>query len=482
MQHNEERKVLGFSSLVEMGERYVFYMIQTLLVFYLIHQLHLSQVESATLAGTVFGLVYISALIGGCIADRLLGFYMAIFVGSVVMIFGAWLMTGVHSKDTLFFGLAFVSISSGLIKSNISSLIGEFYDRAKATEGERDFGFNIFYVGMNLGIVAATFLASYLSHRYGFATTFYSCLGVSIFVFGIVILGFFALKQYCFQKRITLSTVCMTALLMSGYIAFVFCVLKYAAVANFTFLLIASACITLLLLSAKNKQGHRALVATIFFLLSTLYWSLYMQLFISLILFIHYCVTHYFLGIPVNTSQFVSFESVFLLILGVVMGKVWLWLSRKNKPVHDIDKFNVSFILIGCMFLLFYFAIQLTPGTEKIGAWVIILGTFLMAISELALSAIGLSMVTKLAPTGYVSSYIGIWLVTLGFGGKLAGQLSSFIPVSHHVLSSKIAMSHGLLGFIGLSFVGAVSCFLLRKFVLHKTNVIAEIRLQSIGY
>ena len=91
-------------------------------------------------------------------------------------------------------------------------------------------------------------------------------------------------------------------------------------------------------------------------------------------------------------------------------------------------------------------------------------------------------MMTKLAPTGYVSSYIGIWLVTLGFGGKLAGQLSSFIPVSHHVLSSKIAMSHGLLGFIGLSFVGAVSCFLLRKFVLHKTNVIAEIRLQSIGY
>ena len=134
MQYNEQRKILGFSSLVEMGERYVFYMIQTLLVFYLIHQLHLSHAESAKLAGTVFGLVYISALIGGCIADRLLGFYVAIFVGSVIMIFGAWLMTGVHSKDTLFFGLAFISISSGLIKSNISSLIGNFLNVEKQRE------------------------------------------------------------------------------------------------------------------------------------------------------------------------------------------------------------------------------------------------------------------------------------------------------------------------------------------------------------
>src|SRR3990167_6478896 len=147
---NEQRKILSACSLIEMGERYIFYTIQSLLIFYLIDQLHLAHALSAKLAGTVFGMVYISALLGGYIAERLLTYYRAVFIGSVILILGAFMMTSVNSEHTLFVGLALISIGSGLVKSNVASFIGRFYDRVKAPESQRDFGFNIFYIGINL--------------------------------------------------------------------------------------------------------------------------------------------------------------------------------------------------------------------------------------------------------------------------------------------------------------------------------------------
>lgn len=460
---NEEKKVLAISSFIEMGERYVFYTIQSLLVLYLIDQLYLPHDESAKLAGTVFGMVYISALLGGYIAERLLNYYTAILLGSVILIVGCFMMTSVHSKNTLFIGLALISISSGLIKSNVSALIGKFYDRVQSTESQRDFGFNIFYMGINTGILFATFFAVYLRDQFGFGPTFYISTGVALLIAFITTIGFFLLKKENSNNFPTLKNCFYSALLIAFYVGFVIYLLKHSGVADMAFIFAAMACAMIMIISAKKGQIRRVIASTIFFLLSILYWSLYMQLFISLLLFLHYCVQHHFIGIPINTSQFVSVESIFVIVMGVGIGKLWIYFENKNKPVHDIDKFNLSFLLIGIMFLIFYTAIALSADASKVSAIAIIVGVFFMAVSELALSAIGLSMVTKIAPKGYVSIYMGVWLVTIGLGSKLAGQMSSYIMVNKNIALSKIAMSHGLLWFMGLSVVGMMISFLTRK-------------------
>ncbi|OGT41853.1 MAG: hypothetical protein A3F13_03740 [Gammaproteobacteria bacterium RIFCSPHIGHO2_12_FULL_40_19] len=468
---NEQRKILSACSLIEMGERYIFYTIQSLLIFYLIDQLHLAHAVGAKLAGTVFGMVYISALLGGYIAERLLSYYLAVFIGSLILIFGCWTMTSVHSENMLFVGLAFISISSGLIKSNVSSFIGKFYDHVHARESERDFGFNIFYMGINAGIAAATFFAIYLRHQYGFGGAFYVSLMVAILVSLVATVGFKFLKNHQTQHNLTLKSVCYTAILISSYIAFVIYLLKNPHMAAMMFVVVAVICAVILFISARNKQHYRVIASLIFFVLSTLYWCLYMQLFISLLLFIHYCVQHAFLGVPINTSQFVTVESIFVLLLGVVMGKLWIYFENKNKLVRDIDKFNISFLFIGTMFLLLYLAIMFSAPGAKIPAWPLLVGVFFMGASELSLSAIGLSMVTKIAPKGYVSLYMGIWLVTIGFGSKLAGQVSSYITVNQNIVLSKQAMSHGLLWFMGLSAAGMMVSFILRKPAILNENL-----------
>ncbi len=170
----DQTKVLFVGSMTEFGERYSYYIIQSLLIFFLIQRFGISQAESSTLVGTVLGVVYISAIVGGYIADKLINHYVAAFLGSILMVSGSILLALSTGQDGLFIGLAFIAISTGLIKSNISSFIGEFYDKSKLSESHRDFGFSIFYVGINLGSFFATLFASYLKDTYGFAAPFYS--------------------------------------------------------------------------------------------------------------------------------------------------------------------------------------------------------------------------------------------------------------------------------------------------------------------
>jgi POT family proton-dependent oligopeptide transporter len=466
----QERKILAMGCFTEMGERYVFYTLQSLLIFYLIDHLHLSHMSSAKLAGTVFGMVYISALLGGYIAESLLSYYYATLIGTIVLTLGSWIMVSAYTENTLFIGLAFISIGSGLIKSNISSFIGKFYDKVKARESQRDFGFSIFYMGINAGIIFATYFAMNLRDRYGFNGAFYTSIMVSFLVFLITVIGYFLSRKYQNNKKISIKSLFLSFLCIAGYIGFIVYLLKNPYFANATFTLVSALCVLIMIISAKSGQMHRSIAAMIFFILSTLYWSLYMQLFISLLLFLHYCVIHQVMGFSVNASQFVTIESFSVLLFGFFIGKIWIYFEKKNKPIHDIDKFSLSFLLIGAMYVVIYLAIDLSPAAERIAAWPIIISVFFMGASELTLSAIGLSMVTKIAPKGYVSIYMGIWLVTIGLGSKLAGEISSYIPVNSDILTSKISTSHGLLWLIALSCAGVVFALLVRKSTIKMTS------------
>ncbi|WHN66289.1 peptide MFS transporter [Cysteiniphilum sp. QT6929] len=460
--------VLTIASLTEFGERYSYYVIQSLLIFFLIHKFNLPEAKGASLVGTVLSMVYISALVGGYIADKLISYYRAATLGVAFMIAGSLVLAVASSENLLFLGLSFISISTGLIKSNISSFIGRFYDKTNATEGQRDFGFNIFYVGINLGGFAALFVASYLSETYGFAAPFYSSLIVSILVLINLIVGFFILAKHIKEVKINLAIVAKTILILAVYFVVVFLVLKNPIIANVAITVAGLGCFIVMLVSAQKKYWRNVIVAFIFFALSILYWALFFQIFISVLLFISKGVNNNLLGWHILDSQFLSFESVGVLIFGFFMGKLWLSLERKGKSVQDIDKFNIGFILLAVVFLIIWIGIQLTPKGQGVPAIYMIVAFLIMAISELSLSAIGLSLITKLAPPNYVSLYMGIWLVTLGIGGKLAGVIAQWAPVTGDIHSIKTGMSEGLQLFIVLTIVGALLCLVLRRFVIAK--------------
>ncbi|AJI56856.1 major Facilitator Superfamily protein [Francisella philomiragia] len=214
----EEKKVLAITSLAEFAERYGYYIIQSLLIFYLIDKFQISQDLSASLVGTTLSMVYISAILGGFIAERYLGYYRAGLLGSLFMLSGFFILAYSTSQSMLYLGLSFISVSTGLIKSNMSAFIGRFYDKSSLNDSKRDFGFNIFYMGINLGSFGALFIASWLKDNYGYGAPFYSSMAVSAFMLCLLLVGFKFLNKHIIEFKLTLSVTLKVTLLLIVYI------------------------------------------------------------------------------------------------------------------------------------------------------------------------------------------------------------------------------------------------------------------------
>lgn len=468
----DQRKVLFFTSFTEFGERYSYYVIQALLIFFLLDRFHISQSDGASLVGTALGMIYISAIVGGFIADKLIGYYRAAIIGSLLMIAGSFILSISHTENLLFVGLAFISISTGLIKSNMSSFLGKFYDKSHLSNSHRDFGFNIFYVGINFGSLFALFFASLLKDHFGFAMPFYSSVAVTSLMFVTLFVGTFKLRVYMDEQVISFIVAMKTVGVICSYISLVVITLKNPQIATIAIFIACILCCSILFRSAQGKYWKNASIATLFFTLSILYWSLFFQQFISILLFIDKTVSHQFLGFTLATSQFLLIESLSVVILGSFMGKFWLYRGKVGKPVHDIDKFNLGFVLIGIMFLFLYIITKFSSPAVKVPAIDLVIALVIIAVSELSLSAIGLSMVTKVAPKGYVSLYMGIWLVTLGVGGKIAGYLSSHVIITDNIATSKASIASSFMTFFILAVFGSILCYRLRKKLRHVSKTL----------
>ncbi|MED7818564.1 MULTISPECIES: peptide MFS transporter [unclassified Francisella] len=458
----EEKKVLAITSLAEFAERYGYYIIQSLLIFYLIDKFQISQHLSASLVGTTLSMVYISAILGGFLAERYLGYYRAGLLGSLFMVSGFFILAYSSSQNLLYLGLSFISVSTGLIKSNMSAFIGRFYDQSSLNDSKRDFGFNIFYMGINLGSFSALFIASLLKDNYGFGAPFYSSMIVSACMLCMLVVGFKFLNKHIIDFKLTLSVTIKVALLLGVYIVALFYIFEQPIIANFSIIIALVGSIVILILSIKKSSIKKVIVAGIFFALSIIYWGLYFQMFISLLLFTQYSVDNSLL----NPSQFLSIEALSVLFFASILGKFWIYLDKRGSRIEDVDKFNIAFVLMIVTFLIILVSILASSQGVKVAEYGIIFGYIILGISELSLSAIGLSMITKIAPKGFVALYMGIWLVTLGIGGKLGGFIASFFYIAENDLSlAKTNMCDGLDTFIVLAVLTSLSILLLRKFV-----------------
>lgn len=464
----DQSKVLFFSSFTEFGERYSYYIIQAILIFLLMDKFHITESNSSSLVGTALGMIYISAIIGGYIADKLIGYYRAAFIGSILMSIGSLLLAISHTENSLFIGLAFISISTGLIKSNMASFIGDFYDKSKLSESHRDFGFSIFYVGINAGQIFSLFLASSLKDKFGYAVPFYTSLFVLLFVIANLLIGFKKLGFYINSEKNVKNAYVKSLIIIMAYIGLVIITLRSPIMADLVIFIAIALCVFILIKSAQGNHSGKVKIVSTFFAIAILYWIIYMQLYISILVFMDKTVSHNVFGFNLTSSQFLAVESLIVVSIGSLMGKMWLYFGRIGKPIHDIDKFKIGFIFLAISYAAIYIGTIFSGIGDKVSPVFIIIGLFLFAISELSLSAMGLSMITKNAPDGYVSLYMGIWLVTIGVGAKIAGFFSSFIDITDNVAQSKSNMSHALIVFSGVCVLGIFICYVAKHLIINK--------------
>jgi len=405
---------------------------------------------AAAIYGMYTALVYIMALPGGWVADNIWGQRKAVFVGGCVIALGHFTMA-LGTDWSFFLGLAFIIGGTGLLKPNVSTVVGELYPEGGA---RRDAGFSVFYMGINLGAWLGPFVTGFLGENYNWHWGF-GAAGVGM-VLGLI------------QYRRGEKHLGSAGLLKTGEAAEVIAVRSrrffggffavVAAVAGFG-LLVSNGIIPLTLPQIAAYLGYSALamVALYFsyvwlfgghtpeenkrmgvifwlFILIAIFWSGFEQAGSSLNLFGLSLTDREVFGRVMPASFLQSINPMFIILLAPVFGSLWVWLEKRNADPSIPVKAGLGLLGLGMgFFVLSWGAANASPDNLVSPAWLVVT-YFLHTCGELAISPIGLSAITKLSPERRVGQMMGIWFVgaALGnlFAGLVAGQLETLAPFS----------------------------------------------------
>jgi POT family proton-dependent oligopeptide transporter len=386
----------------EMWERFSYYGMRAFLILYMVAPvdsggLGFADADAASIYGTYTGSVWGAAILGGLVADRLIGHYRSVLVGGIFIALGHF--TLVFKALSFFYaGLAFIVIGTGLLKPNISTLVGSLYEQG---DNRRDAGFSIFYMGINLGAFLGPLIAGYLAQRVDWHVGFGSAgvgmaLGLSQYVAGRKRLQTsFARLGSTIQARSPSPTAASTP--APGPLGF----------------------------SANEWQRIAAII--ILFVVATLFWAGYEQAGSTLNLFADRYTRLDVWGYSFPSSWFQSVQAFFVIALAPVFA--WLWVRLGPSEPSVPSKFALALLFMGLSFLILVpagGAAQSAEGVRVSPMW-LISAYFISELGELCLSPVGLSAVTKLAPVRIVGLMMGVWFLSNSFGNKLAGSIAGYI-------------------------------------------------------
>jgi len=428
----------------EMWERFSYYGIRANLIFYMTAALASGGLGFSTdKAGSVFGIsaaaVYLLALPGGLVADRLIGQRRAVLWGGILIAAGNFALAA--SGAVFFFaGLVLIALGTGLLKPNVSTMVGELYPEGGA---RRDAGFSIFYSGINAGALMAPLVCGYVGARISWRLSFavagtFMVLGVLQYVLTGRHLGDAGLSPTGRAEgpmRARLWAVVAAFLLVLGTAG----ALLGTGAVSLTATQLANACGLAILLAALGyftyaiffagldaAEKKRMLVVFVLFIFAAIFWAGFEQAASSLNLFAEEHTNRMLFGWEMPAPWLQSVNSIFVVLLAPVFAALWLALDRRGREPSAPWKFVMGPLFMGLGFAVVMVAARGTLGGAKVGmGW--LCGTYLLhTVGELCLSPVGLSTTTKLAPHRMVGQMMGIWFLSISLGDLIAGRAAGF--------------------------------------------------------
>jgi proton-dependent oligopeptide transporter, POT family len=442
----------GLSTLffTEMWERFSYYGIRPLLVLYMTAALTaggfgFERRQAAAIVGIYAACVYLSSLPGGWIADRWLGLRGAIWYGGILIALGHLSigLSALFAKPAFFMGLVLIVLGTGLLKPNISAIVGELYPEGGS---RRDAGFSIFYMGINMGALLAPIVTGFLGEKVGWHYGF-GAAGVGM-VAGLITfrlrapgtLGDIGTKpsgtpaQQQFVKRVT----AVAALVLVGVIAAAMLGLftidpvaigeRMAVVILATALLYFAYLFFLAGLTADEKK--RVGVIVILFLFATVFWAAFEQAPTSLNLFARDYTDRVIFGWEMPTLWLQSANSVFVIAFAPIFAAIWIALGKRRLDLSSPGKFTAGLFFAGVGFLLMVPAANMVisgGGSARVTPWWLVGSYFFQTLGELSLSPVGLSSMTKLAPRAFVGQMMGVWFTASALGNLIAGLVGGHV-------------------------------------------------------
>ncbi|MFC3713090.1 peptide MFS transporter [Sphingoaurantiacus capsulatus] len=425
----------------EMWERFSYYGMRALLIFYLTQHWLFSDEASSVIYGAYTALVYITPVIGGYLADRYLGQRKAVLYGAVLLTIGHFLMAfegegGQTSAylNIFWLALSFIIVGSGFLKANISVIVGQLYPR---TDVRRDGAYTIFYMGINVGAFIGTIIAGYLGQTYGWAYGFGAAgvgmlLGLIVFVWGTPLL--MGRGESRDPQRLTSRVAGLPfEWLLYGVgivaVAVVWQLIQYQELVG-TLLGVAGALLVgYVLFTAVFKlpaEDRDRIFAAMFLIVgSILFWALFEQAGSSLNLFADRHVDREIFGAVVPASVFQSVNPAYIILFAPVFAWLWTTLGRRGLEPSAPAKFGLAMIQLGAGFLVLV-AGALAFGVENATPLVFIFLVYLFhTTGELCLSPVGLSAMNRLAPAHLAGLIMGTWFFASATGNFAAGLIAA---------------------------------------------------------
>ena len=411
----------------EMWERFSYYGMRALLVFYLTKHWLFDDGKANLIYGAYTSLVYITPVLGGYLADRWLGQRKAVLFGAVLLTFGHLLM-GVEGDggqsggaiNIFWLALAFIIVGSGFLKANISVIVGQLYP---LTDIRRDGAYTIFYVGINVGAAIGTILAGYLGETYGWSYGFGAAgigmlLGLIVFVLGKPLL----LGKGEAPLPLSRNTEWGIYGIGLASIAVIWGLVQYQDVIQ-TLLMISGVGLLGYVLFASFKlepQARDRMFAILFLIaLNPVFWGLFEQAGGSLNLYTDRFVDRQ--GVP--ASLFQSINPIYIVLLGPIFAGLWVWLGKRGLEPSAPAKFGLALLQVGFSFLVFVWGANSVGPAIATPVLFVFLIYFFQTTGELCLSPVGLSAMNRLAPQHLASLIMGAWFYMTAVGNFVAGKI-----------------------------------------------------------
>jgi proton-dependent oligopeptide transporter, POT family len=455
-------KGLYFVFATAMSERFSYYGMRAIFTLYLIKALLMDKQLASTIYGNYTGLVYLTPLIGGYVADRYLGMRKSILWGAILMIIGQLFMfssainyqSGDISRWFMYSGLAALIFGNGFFKPNITTMVGSLYEKG---DKRLDSAYTIFYMGVNVGAFIAPLLCGFFGDtgnpadfKYGFLVAAIGML-LSLILFvgwkskfligpngeelGIEAAGKMDIhkseKEAAPVKTSQQNLVSLFAWFLGGLALFGL----FHYVLNFDIIgaIIFSICIIIPAYVISDKsltkiERQRIWVIYIIAFFVIFFWSAFEQAGASLTYFADEQTNREIFGWIMPASYFQSFNPVFIVLMGLVFSNLWIWLGKRNMDPASPVKQSMGLFFLALGYLVIAFGVKnVAPGVKVSILWLTGL-YFIHTMGELMLSPIGLSMVNKLAPLRFASLLMGVWYMSMATANKFAGMLSGLYP------------------------------------------------------
>ena len=411
----------------EMWERFSYYGMRALLILFMVAPtakggLGMDAKPAAAIYGLYTFSVYFTSIPGGWIADRLLGQRNAVLVGGILIALGHFSMA-LNVLPLFYAGLVLIVLGTGLLKPNISSIVGQLYEK---DDPRRDAGFSIFYMGINLGAFIAPLVCGYLGQRIGWHWGFGAAgvgmtLGIVQYVMGGSRLrGAGLLRERPANAPTLWAGVGMSLLATAVALYLLFdyrLVLVVVAAAGF-FVWLASQ-------AAPGVERKRVLAIMVLFVFASLFWAGFEQAGSSLNLFADRLTRTSLLGWSFPSSWFQTVQPLFIILMAPVFAALWVRMGAKEPSSPAKFAYGLLFVSLGFLILVPAAKMFESTGVKVSPMWLVTL-YFLHTVGELVLSPVGLSTVTKLAPERMVGSMMGVWFLSIALGNLIGGEVAGY--------------------------------------------------------